>query len=210
MVWSKTVSLILGVAVLFLVLVSISFLSGPGFIRDILPTFYIGDDPQVEWNQVFHIENPEHVVISINPTGGDNYYYRYIPIRQKFGAQAGEIVSSWESHKGSWPVPNRGWNRLVLSDIFSSHTEPQQQLLGTLKNSDFENGLSELLRHYVQNRDGYYLDTNFEIFIGDASRPNLVYEENDPKLKDVDFILETINRLTRTYKKNKGLEWGLE
>ncbi len=212
MIGKKTVALFIGVFVLILVGGAISFAGGPGILRDIIPIFGFGEVEEVEWDQVFHIENPEFVVVAINPTDvndNDNYYYRYMPIRQVFGARAGEIVSSWEFHLGSWPVPEREWNRLVLSDIFTSYPAPQNALLTNLREMDFETGLQEILRHYVHNRDDFTLDTNFEIYIGGSSVP-LSYEEEDSRLRDVDFIIDTINRGTRGYKKENAIDWGLE
>tara|TARA_Y100000034_G_scaffold131362_1_gene191931 strand:+ start:268 stop:939 length:672 start_codon:yes stop_codon:yes gene_type:complete len=223
MIGNKTVNLIIVALLLLIVAFALSFFNGPGVIRDLLPSFIVGETEEVEWDKQFFIEDPRFVVISINPTDlrdNDNYYYRYVslddtlPIDLEIGGfepildQPLVSESSWEVSYGSWPVPNGKWDRLSLIKTFSLYTDPQNKMLSILKKQGFEDGLREIISYFVNNKEGYgrLNDVNLEIFVGNSADPVLVYEEDSASLKDVDFIIDTINRLTRIHKRQNKLE----
>jgi len=213
---------IIAIILFGLTAITIGFLDGPGIFRDIIPSFNNEEIERVEWNQNFHIEDPQYVVIVINPDDAfdnDNHNYRYGPDStlpdENLNVGGFDLITDQKFSKGdSWEYRGQNlkgailWDRLEFDPVITEYSAAQNSLLTVLKNMGFENGLQQILVHFVQNRDDYAFITrvDLEIYVGNFDRPLLKYKADDPKLKDVDFIIETINRGTRGYKKSRGIE----
>jgi len=216
MVWSKTINLIIGASLLFLLVAALSFVNGPGILRDILPSFYIGEEEQVEWNQNYFIDDAYLVFIEADYdeagpdvfNDDDDYYYYYF---NKDSSHYSGGREGWISAYGEWPQGN--FNAVWL-DRFSDRSEDNKRLILDLKSSTFESGLRQIIANAVRNDFMIKIYVASNDFIAEpnmrnspeVTTPALTYLSGDPKLKDIDFIIFTINKATQGYKKSRGIE----
>lgn len=188
MIGMKTVSWIFIGILLFLLVSFLGFVGGPGVLRDVLPNFGIGEVEEVRWDQEFHIEDPSNFRLSSNYEGV--FFKSYINFRYDENFifdEPNPCVFGWIAESSDEQfTPDTINYRHEDIDKIESFTDNERGVARAIFPLGPEEGLREIVR--------YVRTTGEDLVIQVGSVGPITYSSGDPRLSDIDFIIDVINK----------------
>lgn len=195
------VKLIIVVFVLVIAIFGIMYLNNVRAIKDLFPDF-TKENKQVNWNEEFYLEHPELLYFYIGGKKGDIFF---------------SYLKNSDSDKGQW-----SWTKLsagqftlpkksnFLSVDISYHSsfvnldEKNKNFIIGLRGKSPEEGLRDIVNRVLKNDEGFtfFQDVAFLVYI-DGELAQQQYEVSDPVLRDLDSLIDRVNKEVKIYLRKK-------